>query len=404
MAGVSTPCVGCGKVLRDEDFARSRAFTFPDGAFCRLCRPIPPEPGGGTFARTARDSRTALLAGGVITIAGFVALIIFLSVGQGPRPPAPPPAPSRSEETLLALERAAASLEPETVLLRCDEARPAVRGTVYEARLKAVEDLARERIAVRDRDRKLDGFLEEVRRIREKDPGYARRAEVQEMCRAALAISERRRGEVETLWNDYERGFEDAADRAAAPLRQSAESLAAKGKPAEALAALDAFPAAFKSSQAAMALETFRRDLERRRAAGERPPASYAWYPRFIEAGELVVSNRYSAAKLVYLEAVKGLPEEPPSEPLTRNVYRTGLYNFACIYSVESAALKDDARKQAVDQAFRYLDWALRSGYGERGCKCHPQGGGWAHLAADADLNPVRDDPRYAEVLRKYRK
>ena len=62
-----------------------------------------------------------------------------------------------------------------------------------------------------------------------------------------------------------------------------------------------------------------------------------------------------------------------PSEPLV-------FYNLAC-----SLALTGES-----DDAFRVLERAFQLGYRE-----------WRHMETDHDLDPIRDDPRYDDLLRR---
>jgi hypothetical protein len=67
----------------------------------------------------------------------------------------------------------------------------------------AVEARAHEALLVRDRDRRLSMALEGVRKLRELDPRFERREEVESMLRASLTIAGPRRSEVEQALEDY---------------------------------------------------------------------------------------------------------------------------------------------------------------------------------------------------------
>jgi hypothetical protein len=70
---------------------------------------------------------------------------------------------------------------------------------------------------------------------------------------------------------------------------------------------------------------------------------------------------------------------------------------------VESSTLKDKAKAESQNLAFKYLDWALRSDYNRFRCPCHPQTGGIGHIADDKDMDALRGDARYAELIKKYK-
>jgi tetratricopeptide (TPR) repeat protein len=363
-----------------------------------------------TARRTAapppdRDTRRLLIVGGAIALVAGL-LLVAIALPSRRASSAPPPAPAvpdrdAADEAIERLERFAASADPEAVLLKCDEARGALQAGRHGGRFRAVEERARLLKNQRDGERKLDAFLINARDIARSDPAFTRRAEILEMCRSALAIARDRRWEVEKFHADYDRGFDEAARAAVAAARAEAEPLAAGRSYDEAIARLDALPAAYRETRHAESLVPFRREWDRLREEAKK--SARGWQELFEAAGELIVKPDYPAAKKIYLEALPIAPAEPPAGA-ARNLYITGLYNFACIRSVESKDLDGDQKKSARDEAFKYLEWALRSGYGKRRCRCHPEGDGFLHIEKDGDIDPIRADPRYAEVMKKHRK
>jgi hypothetical protein len=124
----------------------------------------------------------------------------------------------------------------------------------------------------------VDELLEQVRAIREGDLMFARRTDVLRLYGEAAGRAGARKGEVDRTQAEYERQYEEAAARLADFTRSEALRLAARQKLPEALAAIDAFPEAFRASRSAESLRAVRADLERRRSesAGsprEAPPA-----------------------------------------------------------------------------------------------------------------------------------
>jgi len=139
-----------------------------------------------------------------------------------------------------------------------------------------------------------------------------------------------------------------------------------------------------------------------KKKAEEKPPARN-WSECFLLATNRVQANDYPGAKTIYVEGLATLPERRPEDLQQRAVYCIGLYNLACIYAVEAPKLSGQARTQAIDDAFKYLDWALRSDYGKFRCPCHPQTLGVGHMGDDKDMDPLRTDARYAALLQKYK-
>jgi len=185
-------CGDCGKSLREDDFGRGKAHHIDHRPYCIECktpvaeppsqiqtssklaamktttgRHVPPAQAPSTRRRRAEEdsSKTPLLVGAGLVGAAVVILLIF-ALGSGgrssapelppppavagppkpaPRPPVAAPNPDKAASALKELEAVvAASPPPIAILQKCDEVRPLVRGTAHEARLKGIEDRARD--------------------------------------------------------------------------------------------------------------------------------------------------------------------------------------------------------------------------------------------------------------------
>lgn len=163
-----------------------------------------------------------------------------------------------------------------------------------------------------------------------------------------------------------------------------------------------------KERERAVELDRVRSEEAAKRKAAEKPPPEKApprqWSDVFVLATNRIQANDYPGAKTLYLEGLATLPGTRPEEVQPRALYCIGLYNLACIYAVEAPKLADArARSQAIDEAFKYLDWALRSDYGKFRCQCHPQTAGFGHMVDDKDMEPLRADARYAGLIQKYK-
>ncbi|HVE38535.1 MAG TPA: hypothetical protein VNM14_01520 [Planctomycetota bacterium] len=391
-------CEGCGKRLTEDDFTRGKAQDHDNRPFCSTCRPVtappppPPRPEGrgterrsgtGVVRRRGATERVPLAqppaapppgsGGGSkigLGVGGGLAVLILIIValaksGHEQAPPSEPPGPvgkpppehrpsalEVAEERLRELEAfATPSADPQAILARCEPLRATLRGTPLEARFKRVEAAAQDRLKENERALELDRALAAIRKIIAEDAAYARRAEVEALLESALKQAGPRVAEVQRLQSEYRRLWQE--------------------------------------------------ESKRREAA--KKPAPKNWSELFVQATQRVQANDYPGAKTIYLEGLATLPEKRPEDIAQRAVYCIGLYNLACIYSVDASKLADKARAQAVNDAFKYLDWALRSDYGRFRCPCHPQTYGIGHMADDKDLEAVRSDPRYAELTKKYR-
>ncbi len=390
-------CQSCGSKLTESEFERGKAQMIDNRPFCSRCRPVtaPPPPvpvperRGATSTRrksptgwiprvpppteppirraetAARGKKgsTAWLAGGG---AALVLVLIVAAVATSGRRPVPavsaappvepaahPRAPSEprpsaregAQDRMRELEELAATVsDPEAVLVRCDQLRATFRETPLEARFKQVESRAMERMKEKSRAAELDRSLAAIRKMIQDDPACARRVEVENLMGATLKGAGPRAPEVQKLQAEYKARCEEAARRAAR-----------------------------------------------------------GWAECFTLGNTRIAANDYPGAKVLYLEGLATLPAVRPEEIAPRGLYCIGLYNLACIYSVEAAKLTDAARREAVDGAFKHLDWALRSDYGRFRCPCHPQTAGLGHMGDDRDMDPLRLDPRYGELLRKYK-
>lgn len=257
-------CGACGKSLREDDFAKGKAHVQDNQPFCVACRPTPAPPSPSSarlkampsetprgFPRPATTrkthapeggtgSRTPLLVGGGIAVAGFILLAIVMASGGNERPvpdaagtpeklepapktavanapPASPPprpapilpAPRGGEDPAAVLKKlqdfAAGSSEPDQVLVRCDEARAALRGTAYEPALKEVEARAQAARKRRDQERQLDAALDNARKIIATPYAAEREEEVMSILRSARDVAGPRLAEVDTLMSDFQK-------------------------------------------------------------------------------------------------------------------------------------------------------------------------------------------------------
>ncbi len=224
-------CSGCGKLIREDDFARGRASTHEARPFCGACRPAappPPPPRAAARPVTARaaapppapDARPFLrrkgvvLGGGAAAAAVLLAAILVLALAGGPDAP-PAPAPDPAVLALQELEGLASSgLEPEALLRRLAEARPRLAGTAHEPALRRLEEAARKAKEERERGAKLEALLETARRLHEGDAAFAKKDAVLALFESALEAAGPRRDEVAALREIYEKKAREAAPAA----------------------------------------------------------------------------------------------------------------------------------------------------------------------------------------------
>lgn len=207
-------CQDCGKSLREDAFDQGKAHTIDDRPYCSECRPPPPpEPKSRppsaplprplsphtrriAVAPAPKARPTALLVGGA---AGGALLLIVLVVviASGGDAPAPPPAP------------------PPPAPPRAEAAPPPTPDPPRRARDARAEEVDREMAAQQEKERarKFDEFLAQIRGMIAEDKTFARRVEVSGMIESALRAAGGRRGEVERLKAEYEKEFGEHSRR-----------------------------------------------------------------------------------------------------------------------------------------------------------------------------------------------
>lgn len=227
-------CGGCGKVLREDEFARGQARFLDNRPWCVECRPpdktvitgaIPiqgrrsgssakhPRVVTGTARRDAppAGSSRALLVGAGIAAVAVLLAAMALSSGSRPPPtvsrPPPPPPPPPSEDldrVIRDLESFASLAPPDKILARCDDLRTKLRGTPQESRLKAVEAAALGRKKARESETQLARELEAIQKRIDDDPRFQSFDEVTRRLKAAKTLAGPRAAELDRRLSEYE--------------------------------------------------------------------------------------------------------------------------------------------------------------------------------------------------------
>lgn len=243
-------CGRCGSGIRHDEFDRGRAVMVEMIAYCRGCvpadsprelpaatprRPMPAVRSDSSVkmsAGTGRRTRPGVGAGPwVAGAAGAVVLLAglaYLSSGapspssDGASPPASRPArplaappveaagPHPVLAELLAFEKAGG--DPATLLLRCDGAKPLLKGTPAEKTLADIEQRAATEKARRDRDRQFETALRHAMELIDSPKAAAREKEVLALLAAAAEIAGSRKAEVAALEARYREVLARAAE------------------------------------------------------------------------------------------------------------------------------------------------------------------------------------------------
>jgi hypothetical protein len=79
-------------------------------------------------------------------------------------------------------------------------------------------------------------------------------------------------------------------------------------------------------------------------------------------------------------------------------------YNWACTYAEDSKKLEGAEKVKFVDSAFEYLKKSAEAGVFGYRCGEREHATAKDHWDADKDLETIRSDPRYAELIQKHNK
>ena len=307
------PCDACGSPVEDQDLETGNAITLLGKTYCPACKvgatrsvtlhdlvaqvPPPPKPPGP--APTTLPRRRPLIRPGPSKTPWIVAIALFAAAlaaaiavkaigggGTGKIEPAPAdldPAPSlpvsveeewngrarkayRTVETLAGRSGTAAS----EVLDAIEKARPACKGTPFEAQLETLRGDVLQKKEETEALKELVPLLDELAKAVAEDKTFARYGELQQRfdrARNLAALSDlSRRDTLQALQSDYAARYEKAAEPFYEEIHEAASALAAERRYADALGHIDRFPANLRLSGSWKSLERLRQDIERQRA------------------------------------------------------------------------------------------------------------------------------------------
>lgn len=231
-------CGTCGCSLRQDDFDKGKAAEVDAIPYCSRCLPASavaklaarPEtrtsisstrirpltgPPPSTRRKAQGTSIRPWVAGGAAALLVLAVLGVLLSGGSPPAaaPPAPSPAPpsTGAAEAWARLEGFAQSAEPDAVLLKCEEAANALRGSAYEPKLRALETRTRELKKAKDVERQLALSIEEARKFARADARFERPEEFRRLLDRLLAAPGAHQPEVRRIAETWEKELKEAA-------------------------------------------------------------------------------------------------------------------------------------------------------------------------------------------------
>ena len=304
---------------------------------------------------------------------------------------------------------AASQSDPKAILKRANEVEKDILSTPAETPYKAFRTKIERRIAEAEAGKKIDAMLAEAKSIFTADKEFKRYPELRDLLQKAeqLGLEEApdKVADVKNLRKEIEEPFEAAGDAWYESKGDRIRTFMREGDHKAALTILKSYPEHLKLAKVyrvniTRLIEECEREIAR--AAGQ---VVKDWKKdRRLGESELVLKN-HKKAREHFAQAEQNLPA---FETLTEDEKRTvawGLYyNWACSFAEESKKLEGAEKSKFVDSAFEYLEKSAKAGV--LGYRCGERDHATAkdHWDADKDLETIRSDPRYAELIQKYNK
>ena len=311
---------------------------------------------------------------------------------------------------------AATSPAPTAVVKKAAEAEKDIAGTPSEDAYRSFRKKWERKVEEAEAGKKIDALFAEIKAIRAADPDLKQQTKVIELLQQAEALAlesfTERVADVKNLRRELEEPYETKADewfeKSGPGIRQWMNEGEFKG----AIKLIDKFPEELRMSKVwRVNLTKMREDCERgqaakeARAAGKEPEKSWKDWLR-IAVNDLGLKNLAKARESL-LKAEAALP---PADKILESekpaVAWSLYYNLACVYAEESKKQTGADQKKSVDSAFEYLAKSAEAGVFGHPCRCSDTSHKVAkdHWDTDKDLETIRSDPRYAELISKHAK
>ena len=309
---------------------------------------------------------------------------------------------------------ARSSSDPAAVVKKAVEAEKEIVGTPSEDGYRSFRKTWERKVAEGEAAKKIDGWLAEAKKISTADPEFKRYSEVLELLQKAeeLAMTDfpDKVVDVKNFKKSLEEPYEAAADAWFEKMGDRIRTYMREGDNKAALSLIVRFPEVLKLARVwRVNLTKMKDDCERAiaaeaaRAAGKEVERPWTYF--FNIGREDLGRKNYAKAKENLLKAEAKLPAWDKLTDQQKEAVTWGLYyNVGCIYGIEAKDLKDADKTKAVDEAFAYLKKAAEAGVFGTRCGEREHATAKDHWEKDKDLDSIRSDPRYAELIKQYAK
>ncbi len=165
--------------------------------------------------------------------------------------------------------------------------------------------------------------------------------------------------------------------------------------------AIDDFETAIRTDAAIRNLvQAMLQDARRRVETGGNEPKDWRGYLR--RANQNISNNNYPAAQRDFLIGFKMMPAAEYTDQELRDL-SVSAYNLSCTFAVDARKLKDEAKAEAMEQCFKWLEKAAVWGFfsiDANPCPKNPKAHtGREHTSHDEDFDVVKAEARFKKIL-----
>ncbi len=434
-------CDGCGERIVEEQIEKGKAHQENGRYFCNVCRPLSPSVGtkvpaahaqayahgSGTIKSTQHASRppahskpptrrstvsqTPMIVGiGVAAVAILGLVFVFGGSRERVEPAAATlpaagaqtPVPNVAADPLADQKKAVTDVKKyvssnpddhKGTVSRVTVAMTTVTDAGLLAQLKDLKSGSEAKLAEAAAEATCGDFLKRAEETRAGDAEFRMVVLVRGYLAEARKVASGRAKlfkQVLELEADYDRGVDAAAEKSWTPVCKAADALNSGGKPQDAIAHLENFPGHLRERQWATRFADRKRTYEDHAAQLAREPKKATIWEDYQKATSLINQKNYADGGRILNDVLSRcanrelMQREGLTQQQITEIATNGQYNLACYYARE---VKDRGR------ALSLIENALKFGFNQ-----------FEHMEKDEDLVDVREEERWAPLVRKYRR
>jgi len=398
----------------------------PAAAAPRVALQRPPREPREPLAVRPRRNPLPLYIGGTVGFLAVTALLILLiQNAQKPKDTADkggPEAPKSDSPTdhpatdaaadaaikeIDDLVRAGAS--PDDLIRKCDALAEKLRGSKHETRWMDIRKRAETQRSQSASEQELRRLIESASQMIAADRDYTNYPAVSEKIRNASELARTKHPdlmpEVNELERKYVEPYEDEARKWSDERSDMLRQLEQERRYKDAMRVIDTFPEKYKHSKVWKQLKRQRDDYVAKVGDITKGGTGMSWIEYYRLGGRDSQGKNRASARANYKKALELIPPDWKTkfeaEDKKRVVFM--LYDMGCFDAYDAKkAEKPEDKEKLVASALNWFDRSFRDGLFTTACPCH---GKWdEHIPKDDDLEEIRSDPRFKDLLKKYGK